>query len=123
MQCDGCRFRLVNAWKPLNPIVYDYPLALCDRRTIRSNDILAYDRVHDKQWKEAIYPRFTEYQQWFWLPEQTRNELTVFTIWDSGSGPNTASGCPHASFAIRDTLANVPPRESVELRLLVVQKA
>ncbi|KAK4183193.1 hypothetical protein QBC35DRAFT_443802, partial [Podospora australis] len=41
----GYRFRIVNTWRPLIPLVEDNPLAFCDARTVSPSDLVLADRV------------------------------------------------------------------------------
>ncbi|OCK76184.1 hypothetical protein K432DRAFT_385628 [Lepidopterella palustris CBS 459.81] len=114
------RLRIVNAWKPLSP-VHDNPLALCDRRTISPSDLITVNRVSDAGSREFYYTIYQPQQKWYWLSTQQPDETLFFLNYDS-KPPNGACACPHTSF--KDPGAGkVEPRESIEVRMIVISES
>lgn len=65
------------------PVVEDSPLALCDRRSIASDDWELCDQVHSDRCDEAMYLKATACHRWYWLSKQDSSEMTLFVVWDS----------------------------------------
>jgi hypothetical protein len=63
--------------------VEDAPLALCDRRSVKSLDFPPVDKIHEGHLGENNYLLFNEAQRWYWLSKQTCEEPTLFLTWDS----------------------------------------
>jgi hypothetical protein len=77
---------------------------------------------------------FNENQRWYWLPDQSPNEILVFKAVDSDNfGSSRKSpllcitfsdadwlACPHGAFPLPSKEGNHPVRESIDVRLLVM---
>ncbi|KAF4552207.1 Hypothetical protein D9617_10g071870 [Elsinoe fawcettii] len=110
-------FQVVTVWKPLVEPVRDWPLAVCDTRSVDfMNDVINSDVVYPQQFSENAMIFHNANMQWYYLPNQLANEVLIFKAADS-SCP-TMKGCPHGSFM----LPNVEdiPRQSIDLRILVM---
>ncbi|KAI1271207.1 hypothetical protein F5Y07DRAFT_383618 [Xylaria sp. FL0933] len=116
------RFRIMNIWRPLVPIVYDRPLALCDWRSVSQADWELCDQVHDDRVDEAMYLKHRDGHKWWWLPEQSRDELALFVVWDSSKfGTGVQASTPHGAFHIRRGESG-PERHSIEVRSIIWTK-
>jgi len=102
-------------------IVHDVPLAVCDRRTVDREQLLSEDKVHEDYLEEGQFLIYRASQKWYWLSEQSRNEATIFVTWDSDEAELCACA-PHTAFQNPLAPANAPPRESVEVRLMIFEK-
>ncbi|KAF2191376.1 hypothetical protein K469DRAFT_370108 [Zopfia rhizophila CBS 207.26] len=121
---DDWHIRIINVWRPLVDKVYDAPLAFCDRRSVSQEDLLEEDKVHPTHWEEGLYLLHRDHHKWYWLSEQTRDEVAMFLTWDSAEiDSSVIPVCPpHASFRDESASRKGPPRESVEVRLLAFTK-
>jgi len=117
----GYRFRIVNTWRPLIPVLEDRPLALCDCRSVDPDDLIAADRILPDRVGEVYYLRHNKQQRWCWLEKQTSSELFVFVMYDTMAG-NQARLCPHVSFKNPRAPSDAPPRQSVETRSIVISE-
>ncbi|PVH79049.1 hypothetical protein DL98DRAFT_589825 [Cadophora sp. DSE1049] len=117
----GYRFRIVNTWRALVPVLEDRPLALCDSRSVEPDDLVAADRIIPGRVGEVYYLTHNPKHKWFWLERQTPSEPFVFVMYDTKSGPH-ARFCPHVSFQNPNAPEGAPPRESVETRSIVITK-
>lgn len=61
----GYRFRIVNTWRSLLPIVEDRPLALCDSRSVASEDLAAADRIVPDMVGEVYYLTYNPNHKWY----------------------------------------------------------
>jgi hypothetical protein len=55
---------MLSTWRILNPVAQDNPLALCDYRSIQSEDLIATDRVIPGRAGEVYYVRYNKSQRW-----------------------------------------------------------
>lgn len=117
----GYRFRIINTWRPLVPVLEDRPLALCDSRSVDPEDLVPADRVAPGRFGEVYYLTHNPNHKWFWLNKQTPSEPFIFTMYDTKDGPH-ARFCPHVSFVNPLAPKNAAPRESVETRSIVITK-
>ncbi|KAH7890351.1 hypothetical protein F5I97DRAFT_1922676 [Phlebopus sp. FC_14] len=94
------RFQIINLWRPISYPALDYPLALCDYRTV--------DTAKDLVPVALIYP-----------PPQRKDEVVLIKCYDSTADKNVATFTPHTGFKDPTAPKGAPLRESVELRALV----
>lgn len=72
-------------------IVKDSPLTVCDIRSVEESDWLLCDQVHDDRIDESMYLRHRPGHKWYWLSNQTRDEMTLFVVFDSENFKDGAS--------------------------------
>ncbi|GIK02043.1 hypothetical protein Aspvir_006086 [Aspergillus viridinutans] len=109
------KFQMINVWKPLRAPLRDWPLALCDYSTLDRSDLVQIDEVHVEGVLESHSVQYNPSQRWYYLSEQTVEEVLIFCSADSETGGEV----PHAAFC-DPRYPDEEPRESVELRVLVV---
>ena len=116
------RVYALNFWRPLSPSVDDHPLAVCDARTVRVEDLqetVVYGYGADNySWHDIGIETFSVsasgHQRWYYYPGMTPDDVLVIKSFDSeGVAGRT---CPHASFAHPSPKGE--PRHSIELRVL-----
>ncbi|KAL2120200.1 hypothetical protein VTJ04DRAFT_4226 [Mycothermus thermophilus] len=123
------RFRIINIWRPLVPMVTVKPLALCDWRSVHSSDWELCDQVLKDHIDEAMYLKHKPTHQWWWLPDQKSNEIILFVVWDSQKfrqGKQETNRCgtastPHAAFDLPGS-GSGQIRESIEVRSIIWTK-
>ncbi len=112
----------LNFWRPIGNVVLDRPLAVCDARTVREEDLyetLVYGYGADNySWHnigiETYNVKYSERHRWYSYSAMSPEEVLVFKSFDSQGVIGTT--CPHASFRLET--AAVKPRRSIELRVL-----
>lgn len=115
------RWQLVNAWHPLKGPLVDWPLAVCDARTVDfARDTMAGDVVDKHQVFENTQVHFDEQQTWYYLQHQMPDEVFFFKNADSAEPAGATPGVPHASFDNPLRTEADFRRESIEMRILVV---
>lgn len=112
------RFAIVNLWRTTQLPVLDAPLAVCDARTVGRADLVAADIVYPHRTGEIYEVLHNRAHSWTYFHAMTFDEVLVFKQFDSADG--VACYTPHAAFAHPDTPAGTPPRESVEIRCLLI---
>ena len=116
------RVYAINFWRPLSPSADDFPLAVCDARTVRREDLretVVYGYAAENySWHDIGIETFSVSasgrHRWYYYPGMTPDDVLVIKSFDSeGVIGNT---CPHASFAHPNPGGE--PRRSIELRVL-----
>ncbi|KAL3417610.1 hypothetical protein PVAG01_10620 [Phlyctema vagabunda] len=129
---------IVNVWRPLSTVT-NAPLVMSDRRSIWQQDIIEADQgMADKVTKTAFLFHRPD-QKWYWLPNQQPDEVFMFATWTPPTGDKRAGQVnfaeqsemtftdycldysPHAAAFLHQTEGDVTPRESVEVRMIVLQ--
>ena len=125
------RFALINAWHPVRGPVKSFPLAVCDGRSIRPDDLVAADLVYEaddggaftraqsyERVGEVFYLAHSPDHRWFYFSGMEREETLLFKCHDSAVD-GRARCTAHTAFVDPDTAPDAAPRESIELRALV----
>jgi hypothetical protein len=96
------RVRTVTTWRPINGTVENFPLVLCNAYSVDpKRDLVAGDRVTPQGAGEVYYVAYNDSQEWFWLSDQTINEVAVFVSYDSQRDVGPA--CTYTSTIPRTT--------------------
>lgn len=114
----------LNFWRGLSPLVDDYPLAVCDARSVKEVDLfetVVYGYgASNYSWHdigiETFSVKFSEDQRWFYYPLMRPDEVLVFKAYDSAGVVGNA--CPHSAFSNPSANPGSPARRSIELRVL-----
>lgn len=109
----------INVWRPIRGPVLRSPLALADAESIRPADLIATDQVFPDRIGEIYHLAYHPSQRWYYAPEMTPDEVILIKGWDS-LADGRARFTPHGAFDLADTLETAPPRESIEVRTMVV---
>jgi len=112
------RFQIVNLWRPLVDPVEDYPLALCDARSLEAQDLVDSERRAPNHVGEIQLAVHAPRQHWYYYPEMRPPEVLLFKTFDSIDGGNRPCSI-HSAIRLPDVPADAMPRESVETRAFV----
>ncbi len=117
------RFAHFNVWRAISGPPQDVPLAVCDARTVRAQDLILADAVFDApgkpEWSfEGLVVAHNPAHRWHWFPDMTRDEAIVFKTHDSDRG--RAHAVPHVAFDNPSCGPDVQPRVSIEMRALAL---
>ena len=115
------RVQIINLWRPIRGPLLDSPLAVCDARTVKSNELVAADLVYPDRIGETYSVKYNSDHQWFYVPRMTADEILLLKCFDSKSD-GRARFAPHSAFIDPTTPLDAPPRESIELRTLVFHR-
>ncbi|KAJ6551350.1 hypothetical protein B0H19DRAFT_1378102, partial [Mycena capillaripes] len=131
------RYVMASIWRPLETVRRD-PLAVMDARSVHhSRDVRTLPRVHRN--RPGCVPEYKganalpqppegcmkqgEEHRWYYLKDQTPEEVYVIKFYDSDAMKDEASGlarfCPHSAFMI-DGVEEEEPRRSVELQAWMI---
>jgi len=121
---DYSRWALCNGWRSIRQPPIDFPLAVCDARTVDPADAVTVVAVTQVPSQRGDF-RFdtTGYlhnpaHRWCYFRDMTRDEVLVFTTHESD--PTRPRHVPHTSFTNPTCPPGVPTRASVEIRGLVL---
>lgn len=115
----GARIIQVNVWRPIRGPVQRAPLALADASSIAPDELVATDQVFPGRVGEIYHLAHAPTQKWYFAPEMAKDEIILIKGWDS-LDDGRARFTPHGAFDLPDTPAGAPPRESIEVRTLVI---
>ena len=130
------RFAIINLWRAFSHPPQDWPLALCDARTIDElagvptpmifvdplpdpESALREEIPYDPHRHESTVFRFDPAHRWYYFPDMRADEIVLFKIYDSER--TRAWRVPHTSFACPGLVGAVP-RQSVEIRTIAYFK-
>ncbi|KAF2160588.1 hypothetical protein M409DRAFT_70334 [Zasmidium cellare ATCC 36951] len=101
-------------WKPLRGPLQDWPLAICDARSVdATSDMIEATILYPDRMNHNFQVHFNARHRWFFLGGQCDDELLIFRQYDSRLGDN--SGVPHSSFPDPNTPQHAFLRESIEV--------
>ena len=119
LAASGARIIQINVWRPIRGPVERSPLALADAASVRPEDLIATDQVFPDRVGEIYHLAHHPAQRWYYAPRMTPDEVLLIKGYDSLTD-GRARFTPHGAFDLPDTPAAAPPRESIEVRTLVV---
>ena len=119
LAASGARIIQVNVWRPIRGPVRRTPLALADASSIRPEELIATDQVFFDRVGEIYHLAHAPLQRWYFTPRMTPDEVLLIKGWDS-LDDGRAQFTPHGAFELPDTDETAPPRESIEVRTLVI---
>lgn len=113
------RFAVVNVWRPIKGPVETAPLALADARTVAPEDFVAVDLVYPDRIGEIYRAAWNPRHRWVYYPRMDSNEALLIKGYDSFDD-GRARFALHTAFDDPTTPPNAAPRESIEVRALVL---
>lgn len=117
------RWAHFNMWRPITPPPQDYPLALCDARTIGPDDAVTVVAHTETRTKGDFAFETRGYlhrpaHRWCYFRDMTPDEVIVFKTHDSD--PDRAHQVAHTAFLDSTCPTGTPTRGSVEMRALAI---
>ncbi|KAJ7914268.1 hypothetical protein B0H13DRAFT_1712165 [Mycena leptocephala] len=114
------RFQIINLWRPISHPAGDWPLALCDFRSVDPvNDVLPVALIFPDREGETYGVKYNPNQKWMYFSAVTPEELILIKCFDSLQDGSVSLFTPHTAFEDPATPEGTPFRESIELRALV----
>ncbi|MCJ1393523.1 hypothetical protein MMC18_006398, partial [Xylographa bjoerkii] len=77
------RYRFVNIWRSITPPDQDCPLALCDYRTVSSEEYIKTDVIFPHCCDEGYDIQFHPAHRWFYQKGMSTDEIIMFKLDDS----------------------------------------
>jgi hypothetical protein len=111
------RFAIVQVWRPIRLPVESFPLAICDARTVSTDDLVISERRYPNRVGQTYAITYNPEHKWFWFPRMRREEAIVFKVYDSEKD-GRARWTAHTAFDDPTSPPHARPRESIEIRTL-----
>jgi hypothetical protein len=116
-------YLIVGLWRSIGAApVRDAPLAVADARSVTADNLVPNALVYPDRRGETYAIVHSDRHRWYYYSDQMRDEALLFVHYDSRRGclsGNASTGAvAHTAFDLSDRPDRVPPRESVELRIL-----
>jgi hypothetical protein len=111
------RFAIVQVWRPIRLPVESSPLAICDARSVSTEDFVISERRYPNRVGQTYAITYNPNHKWFWFPRMRRDEAIVFKVFDSLKD-GRARWTAHTAFDDPTSPPNARPRESIEIRTL-----
>ena len=117
------RYALYNMWRAVSAPPQDFPIAVCDARTVASLDEVTVTAITVEKDTGEITHDTTGYlynpaHRWYYYQDMTPEEVLVFKAHDTD--PRRSIRVPHSAFTDPTCPAGVPTRASVEMRGLAL---
>lgn len=112
------RFQIINVWRPLVDPVEDFPLALCDARSLDPADLIDTERRAANHTGEIQLAVHSPAQRWYYFSAMRPPEVLMFKTFDSRDGGVHPCSI-HSAIHLPQAPADAKPRESVETRAFV----
>ena len=130
------RFQIINLWRPISHPAFDWPLALCDFRSVKpTENTFPVSLLYPDREGETMGVKYSPDYQWKYLYGMTPEEIVLikwsalfsylscifseFCSYDSLQDGSVALFTPHTAFEDPNTPSDAPLRESIEIRALV----
>ncbi|KAK2462368.1 hypothetical protein APHAL10511_005674 [Amanita phalloides] len=114
------RFQIMNLWRPIGVPALEWPLALCDFRSVdHKNDLFPVTLVYPDSEGETFSVKYSPNYKWKYVRGMTPDEIVLIKCFDSIQDGSVAIFTPHAAFEDPTTPQGTPHRQSIEVRALV----
>lgn len=132
------RFVLLNTWRNISEVdpVYNNALACCDASSISNDELVRVDELlkpgaacqdydgsvqahRDCAEQYRLTAEHAERHQWYYFPHMKKDEVLMFKQFDSDP-TQTSRFTFHSSFVDGNVRADLPPRESIETRVMAI---
>jgi hypothetical protein len=77
--------------------VKNAPLLLADRRSVSKHDLIEADQIWPDKVNQTDYIYHRQNHKWYWLSNQTPDEIVLFATWNPNSNERFA-GPQHLAY-------------------------
>ena len=107
-----------NTWQPFDNVVENNPLAFINSESLPLDDVIDYYYTGNGCDNLVAAPIYNPEHKLCYFPRMSPQEVIIIKQLDSR--PDRSVYCPHTSFDDHTAVDGVPPRRSIETRLLAV---
>ncbi|KAF2686796.1 hypothetical protein K458DRAFT_416138 [Lentithecium fluviatile CBS 122367] len=111
------RVSFINVWKPINRIVEERPLAMCDVQSTQPEDFFKLFLRYRDRTGENYVMKHSDKHTWWYFPRMTPEEVVLLKTFDSETD-GRARFVGHTAFVDPNGAPDAPLRESVEIRTI-----
>jgi hypothetical protein len=112
------RFAINNLWRPIRGPVLESPLTLCDAQSLSEENLIASDLKYPDRTGETYAITYNPNQRYYYFPKMQADEVVLIRCYDSALR-GAARFSAHTGFDDPTSPPDAPPRESLEVRMLV----
>ena len=112
------RFAIVNVWRSMAGTVEEWPLGLCDARSVDDAHLHTVERRAYNRVGQTRHASHDPDNVWYYFPNMTRDEAILIKNYDSATD-GRARYALHAAFEDPTSPPDAAPRQSIETRALV----
>ena len=112
------RFAIINLWRPIRGPLLESPLALCDAQSLAEEDLVASELRYPDRTGETYAILYNPNQRYYYFPKMQADEAVLIRCFDSAP-KGAARFSAHTGFDDPTSPPDAPPRESLEVRMLV----
>ncbi|KIJ90911.1 hypothetical protein K443DRAFT_115907, partial [Laccaria amethystina LaAM-08-1] len=113
------RFQIINIWRPIENPAFDWPLGLCDYRSVDPSDVVPVALIYPDHEGETLGVKYNPNHKWNYFRGMTSEEVVLIKCFDSIQDGTVAVFTPHTGFNDPTTPKGSPLRQSIEVRALV----
>jgi hypothetical protein len=114
------RFQIINLWRPISHAALDWPLTLCDFRSVdMEKDLVPVKLVFADREGETFGVKYNAEQKWKYMRGMEPDQYVLIKCFDSVQDGSVAILTPHTGFQDPNSPEGAPLRESIEIRALV----
>lgn len=113
----GRRVAFYNVWKPLYDPVEEFPLGLCDARTVDPEDFLIMHLKYRDRDGEIFALRHSPDHRWVYFPNMRPDQALLLKTYDSETD-GRARFMGHSAFDDPTSPPDRKPRQSIEVRTM-----
>jgi hypothetical protein len=111
------RYAFINVWRPVRGPVEEFPLAVCDARSMLLKDFVATDLKYRDRTGEVYAVAYNPTHRWFYFPQMRTSEALLLKCFDSDERRTQFTA--HSAFEDPTSPPNAAPRESIEARTIL----
>ncbi len=115
---ENWKYAWYNTWQPFDNPAFHNPLTCIDWESLPEGDVIDYYYTGRGNDSKVAAPVYNPDHRWCYFPEMSTEEVLVLKQLDER--PNRAYYCPHVSFDNKEVSEDLPPRRSIETRLVAV---
>ena len=111
-------FAIINLWRSIAGVIETMPLAFCDSKTLKADDLVSVKRVAKDRVGELQLARFNAAHEWYYFTGMRSDEAVLIKTYDSArDGRNQYT--IHTTFADPNSSVDAAARQSLETRCFV----
>ena len=112
------RYAIINLWRPIRGPVLKSPLTLCDAQSLSEENLIASDLRYPDRTGETYSITYNPKQRYYYFPKMQSDEVVLIRCFNSAA-QGAARFSAHTGFDDPTSPPDAPPRESLEVRILV----
>lgn len=76
---------IISVWRPISKVVENWPLTVCDARTVRLNDLEELELLTEGKVRLSYLAKWSDKFRFYYLSQMTDREVCIFKIFDSAA--------------------------------------